>query len=214
MSSAMRQSVRGMEPGDERSARASNLPRPHRVSGPLECKTKPPNEGFLLLDRFLRPIYASPGAMEILYYPESTKKIRSLNGHLSARVQSLLISNPASPRSGFADEFLSGRRRYSCRAFSLNAGSNHSGEAQKSALLLERSRKLPPETLPLVEQFNLTRRERETIENLVHGLSNKEIADRMKISSSTVKVFLRLIMTKMGTTTRLGIMGKILSGNR
>jgi len=109
---------------------------------------------------------------------------------------------------------MSGRRRYSCRAFSLNSGSNHSGEPQKIALLLERSRKLPPETLPLVEQFNLTRRERETIENLVHGLSNKEIADRMKISSSTVKVFLRLIMTKMGTTTRVGIMGKILSGNR
>jgi DNA-binding CsgD family transcriptional regulator len=35
------------------------------------------------------------------------------------------------------------------------------------------------------------------------------MADRMKISPNTVKSFLRLVMVKMGVSTRSGILGKI-----
>src|SRR5437773_9541570 len=139
----MRQSVRWMRPGEIRTARARRVSRRHEMSGPVEYRETTSNEGFLLLDGFLRPFYASPGAIEILSYPESPKMIKSLDCHLSAKIQSLLIKNPSSPKSGFADEFVSGRRHYSCRAFALNAGSNEPGEAGKVALLLERSRKVP-----------------------------------------------------------------------
>jgi DNA-binding CsgD family transcriptional regulator len=43
---------------------------------------------------------------------------------------------------------------------------------------------------------------------LVDGLTSKQIADRMTISTNTVKAFLRLIMIKMGVSTRAGIVGK------
>jgi len=59
------------------------------------------------------------------------------------------------------------------------------------------------------EQFDLTQRERETIEFLLQGLTSKEIAIRMKISPNTVKAFLRLVMVKMQVSTRSGIAGKI-----
>jgi two-component system nitrate/nitrite response regulator NarL len=61
----------------------------------------------------------------------------------------------------------------------------------------------------LAEQFRLSQRERETVEYLLHGLTSKEIATRMNISPNTVKVFVRLIMVKMGASTRSGIVGKI-----
>jgi DNA-binding CsgD family transcriptional regulator len=44
----------------------------------------------------------------------------------------------------------------------------------------------------------------------MEGLTSKEIAERMKISPSTVKAFLRLVMVKMSVSTRSGIVGKVL----
>ncbi len=45
---------------------------------------------------------------------------------------------------------------------------------------------------------------------LVEGLTSKEIAERMQISPNTVKAFIKLVMIKMGVSTRLGVIGKII----
>jgi DNA-binding CsgD family transcriptional regulator len=63
------------------------------------------------------------------------------------------------------------------------------------------------------ERYGLTARERETVEFLLEGFTSKEIAERMKISPNTVKAFIRLVMVKMGVSTRSGIIGK-LAGSR
>jgi DNA-binding NarL/FixJ family response regulator len=49
---------------------------------------------------------------------------------------------------------------------------------------------------------------------LLQGLSDKEIAERMKVSPNTVKAFLRLIMLKMEVTSRAEIVAKIMMTNR
>jgi DNA-binding CsgD family transcriptional regulator len=41
-------------------------------------------------------------------------------------------------------------------------------------------------------------------------MSSKAIADRMELSPNTVKTFLRLIMIKMGVTSRSAIVSKII----
>ena len=46
------------------------------------------------------------------------------------------------------------------------------------------------------------------MELLVQGLATKDIAVRMKVSPSTVSAFLRLVMVKMGTNSRAGIVGR------
>jgi DNA-binding CsgD family transcriptional regulator len=51
------------------------------------------------------------------------------------------------------------------------------------------------------------------VEFLLEGFTSKEIAERMKISPNTVKAFIRLVMVKMGVSTRSGIIGK-LAGSR
>jgi DNA-binding CsgD family transcriptional regulator len=77
------------------------------------------------------------------------------------------------------------------------------------ALLLERNTTSSLVLEEIAKQFDLTQRERETVELLLQGLTSKEIASRMAISPNTVKAFLRLVMVKMGVSTRSGIVGRI-----
>ena len=58
-------------------------------------------------------------------------------------------------------------------------------------------------------QYRLTDRELEALKGVATGLSGKELAAEMQISPNTVKSFLRLIMVKMGVSTRAGIVAKI-----
>jgi DNA-binding CsgD family transcriptional regulator len=53
----------------------------------------------------------------------------------------------------------------------------------------------------------------EALIGVAMGLTSKELATRMNISPNTVKAFLRLIMIKMGVTTRAGIVGKLFDQN-
>jgi DNA-binding CsgD family transcriptional regulator len=58
--------------------------------------------------------------------------------------------------------------------------------------------------------LGLTEREHQVVRNLVKGWTNKEIASDLGITEQTVKAHIRQVMTKMGTTTRTGILSKLL----
>lgn len=51
-------------------------------------------------------------------------------------------------------------------------------------------------------RYNFTKREQEVLQHLYHGLTNKEIADSLYISTSTVKQTLTNIYTKLGATSK------------
>lgn len=59
-------------------------------------------------------------------------------------------------------------------------------------------------------KYQLTQREQEVLRGISLGLASKTIAYRMDISPNTVKAFLRLIMIKMGVTSRSGIVATML----
>jgi len=61
----------------------------------------------------------------------------------------------------------------------------------------------------IAERFGLTCREQETVQFLLEGLTSKEIAQRMPNQPQHRKAFIRLVMVKMGVSTRSGIIGKI-----
>jgi len=75
--------------------------------------------------------------------------------------------------------------------------------------MLERKMIGGVELAEICTRFGLTPREQVTVRLLFDGLTSKEIAGRMNISPNTVKAFLRLVMVKMGVSTRSGILGKI-----
>ena len=60
------------------------------------------------------------------------------------------------------------------------------------------------------ERFRLTEREEQVVKNLSNGYTNKEIASALGITEQAVKEVIKRIMQKTKTTTRTGILIKIL----
>lgn len=67
----------------------------------------------------------------------------------------------------------------------------------KELLLSEAAREAPG------ERYGLTRRERQMVEAIVEGLSNREIAEKFAVREDTVKHHLTSIFSKLGVGTRL-----------
>ena len=177
----------------------------------LSKEVPPPKTavGFLLMDSALNLISSNVEAIHILSYPGNLANLRRQELEVTGKIRSTLMSQEPSGESPFVAEFRSGRRRYFCRAFLVDSQAKEPAHPS-IAVLLERG---PSGLLPLSQvsqQFNLTRRERQALEYLLQSLSSKEIANRMNVSPNTVKAFLRLIMAKMGVSSRSAVVGKIL----
>jgi len=168
-----------------------------------------PALGFLVADATLRGLSANHEAMRILTYSAEQAPLRSLSEVFNEKIRRRLLraqSFPISPNTAPAViQFKSGRRVYFCRAFRLDANGN-----ARVLVVLERG---TPESFALCQvsqQFHLTPREQVAVTFLLRGLSNKEMANRMAVSPNTVKAFLRMVMVKMGVSTRAGIVAKVL----
>src|SRR5204862_3693322 len=171
-----------------------------------------PDPGFLLLASDRSPLYANLEATQILAYPATPQSIRLLDSFLLRKIRTVLFANGNDGQ--FATEFVSGKRRYLCRAYWLSPPSNNALNHPALAVLLERSSPTSFDASEIAARFHLTPREQETLEYLIEGLTNKEIGHRMNISPNTVKGFLKLIMMKLGVSTRSGVIGKAVSQAR
>ena len=164
--------------------------------------------GFLLLDKSLGPVASNHEAIRILTYPNLPERIQRIDVFLGDKIRAGLVSRQSPTALEFVREFQSGRRRYVCRSFMVDT--NGKGMPLVAALLLERCSSSTMALAQIGQDFELTRREKETVELLIQGLTSKEIATRMQISPNTVKAFLRIVMVKMGVSTRSGILGKVI----
>jgi DNA-binding CsgD family transcriptional regulator len=164
--------------------------------------------GFLLLDKSLGPVASNHEAIRILTYPNLPDRIKRMDVFLADKIRAGLVSRQSSNGLEFVKEFKSGRRKYFCRSFPVE--SNGKGVPLVAALLLDRCSSGTVALAQIGQDFELTQREKETVELLIQGLTSKEIAIRMKISPNTVKAFLRIVMVKMGVSTRSGILGKVI----
>ena len=176
-----------------------------------QATTIPTGAGLILLDSSLNPIGYNTEAAQILTHPQVVAEGAGLDAVLTQKIRaSLLLGHTPSGRPIFAREFKSGKRSYVCRTFELGM---RASRVQRSvvALLLKRKSFGNAAVEGIAQQYRLTQREREILQQLLKGLSSKEIAEHMGISSNTVKSFLRLVMSKMGVGTRYGIFGKIVA---
>ena len=169
------------------------------------------SEGFLLLNSSLSPIFVNRAAAEILSYPHKLEAHENLDDYLASRFRTNLVSGESSGAPTLVSKFQSGRRTYHCRAYRMNALAQ--GDSQCSfAIILERGSNGSFSMAQVSERFHLTVREREVLQYLLSGLTTKEIASGMEISPNTVKGFLRMMMVKMGVSTRSAIVGKAFTG--
>jgi DNA-binding CsgD family transcriptional regulator len=165
--------------------------------------------GFILADLNLDPIYANLTALDVLTYPDGTEPPTSQASGVRERLRSILNIDTQASYTHPAI-FISGKREYVCRPFLLDARDSAS-RRRIVALLLERT---PGGRLDIAEfcrRHRLTARERETLEHLIQGLRTREIAALMNISPNTVKQFIKFIGSKVGASTRSGIVGKVMS---
>ncbi len=173
----------------------------HSIAGP---------PGLVLVDRSLNLVASNVEAMRILTFPSTPDNIPNLEIWLTRRIRAGLVDRASSNPHRFVREFKSARRTYHCRSFPLNLNGNiQKVNFPALVLMLERSANGVAKLAEICAHFGLTPREHETVKLLFEGLTSKEIADRMNISPNTVKAFLRLVMVKMGVSTRSGIIGKI-----
>jgi len=168
--------------------------------------------GFLLLDNSFGPVASNHEAVRILTYPNLPDRIKRIDVYLADKIRTGLVSRQPPSGLDFVKEFKSGKRKYFCRSFQVETN-NHSMPLL-TALILERSSSGIIAVAQIGQEFELTQREKETVELLVQGLTSKEIATRMQISPNTVKAFLRIVMVKMGVSTRSGILGKVIGPGR
>lgn len=174
-------------------------------------KTTADSEGFLLLNSNLSPIFFNRTAAEILSYPQKVDVHKNFDDYLASRVRANLLLGESLRAPQLVSEFKSGRRLYQCRMYRVNA-LVQGDERCWLAIILERGSNKSFSIEQVSEKFHLSTREREVLPHLLNGLTTKEIASGMDISPNTVKVFLRMIMVKMGVSTRSGIVGKAITG--
>lgn len=75
--------------------------------------------------------------------------------------------------------------------------------AEMTAKLVARLRKGPATPAAPSEADKLTPKEREVLSQLAAGLSNKEIARKLDVAESTVKIHLQSILRKLGLSNRV-----------
>ncbi|MCU1298674.1 MAG: transcriptional regulator, LuxR family [Acidobacteriaceae bacterium] len=171
------------------------------------------NAGFLVLDDKPKLLMFNSEAVKILTYPTISQKIKCLDTFLTDRICKGLVTGHSGAGLTFTHEFKSGNRRYVCRAFELSVNAltaqTNGTSQQTKVLLLERNLSRVNALSSASRLFGFTLRENQTVELLLQGLTSKEIASRLGIRPNTVQAFVRMVMVKMGVTTRSGIVGKL-----
>jgi DNA-binding CsgD family transcriptional regulator len=162
--------------------------------------------GFLVASSSLEFLYGNETATQILTFPRNTAD----PAIVSSRLKSILSPEQLHDAQHEA-AFMSGRRRYVCRQFPLDVRPRHSTHPV-FGLIMERPSADGRTAARLQRRFHLSPREFESVQYLIQGLTTKEVATLMHVSPNTVKQYIRLVMSKMGVTTRAGIVGKFLAG--
>lgn len=154
-----------------------------------------------LLDCSFRPVAFDRGAAAILNHPNPLAVPEDILRTLRGRKPTEWSSLKAVVRRG--------KSEYVCRAYLVE---NAAGVLGQSFVVLhfERDSSMSNAMYEAAVKYNLTEREQQALKGISMGLSNKQLSQEMNISPNTVRAFLRLIMVKMGVTSRSAIVAKIL----
>jgi DNA-binding CsgD family transcriptional regulator len=167
----------------------------------------PAAAGLIVVDAEWKLIYANPEAKRILTYPKAFRRFELAWTSLQKKFFPALAKQNSSSSWTSQAEFISGRRKYVSRTFPLTKPRDGRPAGTAIAVLLERGGSGSYAVSEVCERFHLTERERVVVEFLIQGLTNKETAGRMNISPNTVRAFIRMVMIKLGVSTRSGIVG-------
>lgn len=168
-----------------------------------------PHSGVFLIDMSLSPIGSDRGAARILKSQEGDPAGARPRVSIPEEILDFIRNRSPADGSCFTAYFFIGQRRYRCRSYVVQCEHPSLGPALL-AVHLEADISGADPISEIAAGYRLTEREEEALRGIALGLTTKELADRMDISPNTVKAFVRLIMIKLGVTTRAAIMVKVL----
>ena len=160
--------------------------------------------GFLLVDSSFDPVFADELVRSTLTtVDDDTISFDRGVARLKAAVEPLMALGQLRTEFDFAG------RRWKWMQFSCNCCSG--GPQELHAFVLGSPVTELPYTSAVAAMYRLTPREAQAFEELLRGLSVKEVAQKMGINPSTAKTFLRSISGKMGVSSRSELMSKVLN---
>jgi DNA-binding CsgD family transcriptional regulator len=166
--------------------------------------------GLVLMDLSLKSVAFDRGAALLLGYA-SKPGITGINGEpcIPKEILDMVRGRKAADLSFAKTYFRVGESEYVCRVHVMELP-NRLCKEPLLALYLEKAAFVNGAVYDVATRYHLTVREAEILRGISTGLAPKEVAKRLNISPNTVKSFLRLIMTKMGVTTRAEMFAMIL----
>jgi DNA-binding CsgD family transcriptional regulator len=161
----------------------------------------------ILVDADLQALCLNAEAIRVLRSPGWPAAARE--GWQAVRTQVLSDSrHDLSHASTNFRSFVTSGRRYRCRVFPLEVPRSRLG-APAAVVVIERDQPSWFPTAEALAHFHLTAREEQAVRFALSNLTNRQIAVEMGISPNTVKALLRLAMTKIGVSSRMGILHKL-----
>ena len=176
--------------------------------------------GLLVLTSSLQLLHMNPQAIEMSRFITHAENGKSAQGvlptsvtELCSEIQRILkVRTEAKDWEQFQLRKIVGNGNDSVllRAFGLP---DRTGFEQSRILVMmeEVGRNEGNATEQAKHRFRLTDREQSVVQNLAKGWTNKEIANELGITEQTVKEHIKHIMQKTKTSTRTGILVKILN---
>jgi len=167
-----------------------------------------PGFGLVLLDPSLKPIGLDRGAASMLRRDNEPDTQRELAAIIPKNILDMLRKRKPTDPPSVKMRFRSNDIDYTCQAYQLE----QYGSAKQPimAIYLERASSAADAVNGVATKYKLTERERDVLRGIAQGLANKTLAEQLNISPNTVKIFLRLVMIKVGVTTRSALVAKIL----
>jgi len=165
--------------------------------------------GLVLMDPSFKIIAIDGGAAAILKYPNQ-RSVKVESGYIIPKeILEMLQSRQPTDLSPLTIAFRIRKCEYICRAYLMESQVEFLPNSIV-ALVLERHLSASDSVDEVAALYHLTPREKQALRGLSTGLTSYEVAEQMDISPNTLKSFLRLIMIKMGATSRAGIVARIL----
>jgi DNA-binding CsgD family transcriptional regulator len=165
--------------------------------------------GLVLMDLSLRIIAMDEGAASILDYRSRNDGKPLEAPGVPPEIAAIVRSRRPADLASLKSHFRIGTTEYVCRSYLVESETGPLAQPIV-ALHLQRVSSANQAIVEVGAKYNLTEREQQALQAIAMGLTSKEVAERMDISPNTVKAFLRLIMIKMGVTTRGAIVANIL----
>lgn len=194
----------------------NNSSRDYHIESIAEKRGEP---GILILTSSMQLLFKNSKATELCEQINKAHTGKTVSGVLPVAVAEfcadvmkiILIRNHSKDWEEFRIKRILGDPKHPVLLWAVAIPDQQGAQLTQILVMMEAiGRRQQVISLQAESSFNLTERESNVVQGLLKGWTNKEIANELGVLEQTVKEHIRHIMEKTRTTTRTGILVKVL----